>query len=585
MPNNHAYNNAWYVIKRLYKSYLTNYLKTLAIAIIFMAIVALTNVAIVNMVQPAIDLVFISKQNNALYLWPLIAMLVYCIKGFAEFYQNFLVEFIGQKILVDLQMDLYKHLLYADIELIEKQTSARLISRFTNDIAIIRKAITDFFVGTAKHILSIFFLIILMFKTEFKLSCITFFAFPLLLYIVSFISKKLRTIASNIQEEMANYTLKLDETFQCIKVVKSFLAERSEFDRAQAKITNLLSLYKKSIKYCALIAPITEIVNGFVVCGIVLYGGILVMNGESTPGAIFTFIAAFLAAYRPFKSVMSLNASLQDGIIASARVFHLLDTEPVIELSKGIEELECEHPSIIFDKVIMKSEHNDILHNLSFEIKPQTTVAIVGTSGSGKTSIINLLLYFKEKASGQILIGNNPIEQISIKSLRQNISLVSQEVMLFDGSILDNIQYGSPDATMQEVIEAAIQSRASEFIEALPDRYNTLITSKANSISGGQKQRIAIARALLKKASILLLDEAASGLDVNAEIGIYQTLKQFHHEKTTIIITHRLNTIIECDNIIVLHQGTIVEQGKHEELLDNKSHYYSLYNSYLKENK
>jgi ABC-type multidrug transport system fused ATPase/permease subunit len=233
----------------------------------------------------------------------------------------------------------------------------------------------------------------------------------------------------------------------------------------------------------------------------------------------------------------------------------------------------------------MKSEHNDILHNLSFEIKPQTTVAIVGTSGSGKTSIINLLLYFKEKASGQILIGNNPIEQISIKSLRQNISLVSQEVMLFDGSILDNIQYGSPDATMQEVIEAAIQSRASEFIEALPDRYNTLITSKANSISGGQKQRIAIARALLKKASILLLDEAASGLDVNAEIGIYQTLKQFHHEKTTIIITHRLNTIIECDNIIVLHQGTIVEQGKHEELLDNKSHYYSLYNSYLKENK
>lgn len=580
--NNHVYNNTWYVIKRLYNCYLHNYLRTLSIAIIFMVIVAIANVAIVKMVQPAIDLVFINKQNNALYLWSLLAIFVYFIKGIAEFYQNFLVEFIGQKIIVDLQMDLYKHLLYADIQLIEKHTSARLISRFTNDIAIIRKAIIDFFVGTAKHILSIFFLIILMFKTEFQLSCIAFSAFPLLLYIISFISRKLKAIANNIQEEMANYTLKLDETFQCIKVVKSFLGEQSEFERANKKINNLLSLYKKSIKYCALIAPITEIVNGLAVCGIVLYGGILVINGKSTPGAIFTFIAAFLAAYRPFKSVMSLNASLQEGIIASSRLFHLLDTKPCVERPRGLRLLNSTNPTIVFDKITSISDRGPILKDISLTINAKSTVAIVGSSGSGKTSIINLLLNFKEKHSGSILIDGTPIEDISIKSLRENIALVSQETMLFDGSILDNIKYGNPDANMQEVIDASIESQAYDFINILPEKFNTIITSKASSLSGGQKQRIAIARALLKKASILLLDEAASGLDVNAEIAIYNTLQERYSDKTIIIITHRLNTITQVDNIIVLKDGTVAEQGRHEDLLNNKSHYYSLYTSYLK---
>ena len=579
---NHVYNNTWYVIKRLYNCYLTNYLRTLVFAITFMVIVAITNVTIVNMVQPAIDLVFINKQNNALYLWSIAAILIYCIKGVAEFYQNFLVEYIGQKIIVDLQMDLYKHLLYADIELIDKHTSARLISRFTNDIAIIRKAIIDFFVGTAKHILYIFFLIILMFKTEFKLSCVAFFAFPLLLYIISFISKKLKAIASSIQEEMANYTLKLDETFQYIKVVKSFLGEELEFERANKKVVNLLALYKKSIKYCALIAPITEIVNGIAVCGIVLYGGILVINGKSTPGAIFTFIAAFLAAYRPFKSVMSLNASLQDGIIASSRLFYLLDTEPSVEKLRGLRLLNSNNPTIVFDKITSVSDRGPILNNISFTIKANSTVAIVGSSGSGKTSIINLLLYFKEKQYGSILIDDIPIEDISIKSLRENIALVSQETMLFDGSILDNIKYGNPDANMQEVIDASIESQAYDFINILPEKFNTIITSKASSLSGGQKQRIAIARALLKKASILLLDEAASGLDVNAEIAIYKTLQQRYNDKTIIIITHRLNTITQVDNIIVLKDGVVAEQGRHEDLLNNKSQYYSLYTSYLK---
>ncbi len=575
--------NAYATLKRLVLSYIKPYLKQLLVAIFFMVISAGCSTNIVKLVQPTIDQLFLTHDQKMLFLLPLMILATFALKGLADYYQSYLIKFIGQKVLTDLQIKMYEHLLFADILFIQSQSSGRLISRFTNDISMMRGAVSNLLVGCAKHFLSVLFLIILMFKLEPVLSCVVFIVFPLAIYPVQKLGRKIRKISAHAQEDLANYTSKLDETFQSIKIVKSFLGEKIESNRALLISTNILNFLRKTAKLDALISPIMEILGGTATAGIIWYGGYLVMAGKSTPGALFAFLVAFATAYRPFKSLVSLNVNLQEGIAATTRIFNVLDTVPTIRDTQDPLILDFSNPEIIFDKISLAFNNRVALKLINLKLESGKITAFVGRSGSGKTSLANLLVRFYEPSSGQILIDNHDICEIQLNCLRQQISLVTQDTTLFDVSIAENIAYGNPTASLQQIINAAQYADAHEFILNLPEGYDTMIGHQGSTLSGGQRQRLAIARAFLKDAPILIWDEATSSLDQNSEKLILNSLVALRKSKTTLIITHRLATIKDVDHIVVMKSGIIIEQGTHLQLLENKGEYYKLYNKELDE--
>ncbi len=577
--------SAYETLRRLVAGYIKPYFKQIMVAVFFMVISAGCSAIIVKLVQPTIDQIFLTHDRQMLLLIPLMVVTTFAIKGIAEYYQGYLIKFIGQKILTDLQIRMYEHLLFADIEFIQSQSSGRLISRFTNDIAMMRGAVSNLLVGCAKHFLSVLFLIILMFKLELVLSSIVFLAFPIAIYPIQKLGRKIRKISAQSQEELANYTSRLDETFQSIKIVKSFLGEQIESNRAIIIATNILNFLKKTAKLDALVSPIMEILSGIAVAGLIWYGGLLVIEGKTTPGALFAFITAFISAYRPFKSLVSLNVNLQEGIAATRRVFNILDTEPFIKDNINAKDVEFSNPKIIFNNVGLKINNRTALKLINLEIQQGKTTAFIGRSGSGKTSLSNLLVRFYNPTSGQILIGDYDINDIKISSLRQQISLVTQDITLFDTSIAENISYGNPNATLSQIITAAKYADADEFISQLPAGYDTIIGNQGSTLSGGQRQRLAIARAFLKDAEILIWDEATSSLDQNSEQLILNSLVNIRNGKTTLIITHRLSSIKDVDHIVVMKSGMVIEQGNHSELMANKAEYYKLYNKELENDK
>ena len=572
-------------LKRLVADYIKPYFKQIMVAVFFMVISAGCSAIIVKLVQPTIDQIFLTHDRQMLLLIPLMVVTTFAIKGIAEYYQGYLIKFIGQKILTDLQIRMYEHLLFADIEFIQSQSSGRLISRFTNDIAMMRGAVSNLLIGCAKYFLSVLFLIILMFKLEPVLASIVFLAFPIAIYPIQKLGRKIRKISAQSQEELANYTSRLDETFQSIKIVKSFLGEQIESNRAIIIATSILNFLKKTAKLDALVSPIMEILSGIAVAGLIWYGGLLVIEGKTTPGALFAFITAFISAYRPFKSLVSLNVNLQEGIAATRRVFNILDTEPFIKDNINAKDVEFSNPKIIFNNVGLKINNRTALKLVNLEIQQGKTTAFIGRSGSGKTSLSNLLVRFYNPTSGQILIGDYDINDIKISSLRQQISLVTQDITLFDTSIAENISYGNPNATLSQIITAAKYADADEFISQLPAGYDTIIGNQGSTLSGGQRQRLAIARAFLKDAEILIWDEATSSLDQNSEQLILNSLVNIRNGKTTLIITHRLSSIKDVDHIVVMKSGMVIEQGNHSELMANKAEYYKLYNKELENDK
>ncbi|HJD56270.1 MAG TPA: ABC transporter ATP-binding protein/permease [Rickettsia endosymbiont of Pyrocoelia pectoralis] len=574
---------AFYVIKRLIKNYVKPYANKIYFAIFCMIIAAICTAVIVHAVKPIIDKVFLTHDRKMLIIMPIVLTVTFFIKGISEYYQNYLIKFVGQKVLTDLQIEMYEHLLLADISFIQAQSSGRLISRFTNDISMMRGAVSNLLVGCAKHLLTVIFLIGMMFSLEPFLSCITFFVFPLAIYPVQRMGKKIRRIFAQSQEELGHYTSRLDETFQSIKIIKSFIAEKIEKNRASLIVNNILEYYKKTSKLDALVSPIMEGLSGLAVGGMVWYGGNLVLEGKSTPGALFAFLAAFASAYRPFKSLVSLNINLQEGIAAAKRVFSILDTKALIRDHENAKAVNLANPQITFDKLALNFESKIAIKYIDLKLESNKIIAFVGRSGSGKTSLSNLLVRFYDPSEGKILINDHDIKDIKLDSLRKQISLVTQDTNLFDTTIAENIAYGQPEATREEVIRAAKHADAHEFIMHLPQGYETQIGVQGTTLSGGQRQRLSIARAFLKDAPILIWDEATSSLDQASEQKILDSLRKLRQGKTTLVITHRLTSITDLDEIIVMKNGEICEQGTHAQLLKNKDEYYRLYNKELNE--
>jgi subfamily B ATP-binding cassette protein MsbA len=571
------------VIKRLLVNHVKPYKSEIFIAIFFMVVVATCSAAVVWLTKPAIDKILVARNMRMLVIIPLLMLGVYVIKGIAEYYQGYLIKYVGQKILTDMQIQMYEHLLYADLAYVQSQSSGRLISRFTNDIILMRGAVSNMLVGCAKYFLSVVFLIIIMFSLEPFLSMFVFLAFPIAIYPVQKLGRKMRRITGDAQEELSNYTARLDETFQSIKIIKSFCAEKIESVRAKEITTKILTFYKKSAMLDSLTSPVMEFLCGLAIACVLWYGGFQVISGDMTIGELFTFIAAFVSAYRPFKSLVSLNVNLQEGLAAANRIFNILDTKPLIQDNANALKPDFGCPEIFFEKITLNFEEKEAIKLVNLKIEKAKTYAIVGKSGSGKTSLANLLVRFYDPTEGRVLINSNDIKDISVTHLRNQIAMVSQDTILVDASIAENIAYGNLAATRQEIIDAAKHADADEFISKLVDGYDTVIGIGGCTLSGGQKQRLAIARAFLKNLPIMLFDEATSALDPESEQSIVHSFTNLRKGKTTLIITHRLASIRDVDKIIVMKNGEIEEQGTHEELINLKSEYYKLHNKQLKE--
>ncbi|CAA14844.1 PROBABLE TRANSPORT ATP-BINDING PROTEIN MSBA (msbA1) [Rickettsia prowazekii str. Madrid E] len=443
-----------YIIKRLIKDHVKPYAYKIYFSIFCMVIAALCTAVIVHAVRPIIDKIFLTHDKTMLVIMPIILTVTFFIKGISEYYQNYLIKFVGQMVLNDLKIKMYEHLLSADIAFIQKQSSGRLISRFTNDISLMRGAVSNLLVGCAKHFLTVVCLIITMFHLEPILSCVVFLVFPLAVYPVQRMGKKIRKIFAQSQEELGHYTSRLDETFQSIKIIKSFVGEKIESHRASLIMNNILEFYKRTSKLDAMVSPIMEGLSGIAVGGMVWYGGTLVLDGKTTPGALFAFLAAFAAAYRPFKSLVSLNINLQEGIAAAKRVFSILDTEPIIKDHENAKQIDLYNPQITFEKLTLNFDSKIAIKYIDLKLDSHKIIAFVGRSGSGKTSLSNLLVRFYDPSHGRILINNHDIKDIKLTALRRQISLVTQDTHLFDASVAENIAYGHANATREEIISA-----------------------------------------------------------------------------------------------------------------------------------
>jgi subfamily B ATP-binding cassette protein MsbA len=458
----------------------------------------------------------------------------------------------------------------------DKTPTGTSISRLTNDVALIQSTVSDTFTAILKDAFTIFGLVFVVFYRDWQLAVIAFLVLPFAVYPIVTFGKRLRKVSTKTQKAMAGLTSFLHETITGQRIVKAFTAEEHENDRFKARNEELFYIILKRYKIRALSSPIMEVLGGIAIAVIVWYGGKQVISGLSTPGNFFSFTAALLMLYEPIKRLNKENHNIQQGLAASQRVFEVIDREPEIADRAGAIDLRNIAGAIDVKGVFFKYEDRMVLKNINLSIRKNEILALVGESGVGKTTLVNLIPRFYDVTSGAIEIDGTDIRDVSVRSLRKNIALVTQDVILFNDTIRSNITYGlSDDADMLE--KASRMAFAHDFIMALPKGYDTMAGEKGVRLSGGQKQRIAIARALYKDAPILILDEATSSLDTASEVEVQKAFDNLIKGRTTIVIAHRLSTIMNADRIIVLDKGAIVEEGSHQSLLEKGGHYKKLY--------
>lgn len=570
--------DTWPLLKRLVRDYVRPHIVKLKLAVICMIIVAAMTAASAYMMKPMLDEVFLARNQSMLLSVPLLVAAVFIIKGIASYGQDVLLGFLGQRIVSTMQMQLFNHLMHSDIGTFHEQTTGRLISRFTNDIMMMRNAVSSLLTNLAREFLSMIFLIVLMIYQSWELSLIALLFYPLAFYPVVKLGRRMRKISKGTQEQLGQFTAQLDETFSGVRMVKAYNRETYECTRADRIIEHLFALYYKAIRVQSAASPIMETLGGIAIAGVIYYGGLQVMQNDTTPGAFFSFITALMLAYKPAKSLANLNTALQQGLAAAHRFFEALDQKPTISDRADAKKLVLENGTIAFDHVSFSYPGSSAgVQDISFEIPAGKTVALVGQSGGGKSTLINLILRFYEASEGSIMVDKQDIRRVTLHSLRSQIALVSQETVLFDDTVRANIAYGRDGATEREIFEAAEAAAAHEFIAALPEGYDTMIGSHGVKLSGGQRQRLAIARAMLKNAPILLLDEATSALDTTSERQVQEALTRLMQHRTTLVIAHRLSTIQQADRIIVLQNGKIAESGTHADLLKQSGFYAKLY--------
>lgn len=564
--------------KRIVREYMYPYKYMFAFALLFMLLAALANAAIPFVLKPVFDDIFLGKNQDLLLIISLSVFGAFALRGFASFGESVLMATIGQRIICDLQNKLFSHLMKSDLSFFNRHQSGELISRLTNDISVLRFSVSTAVVGIGKDAISLLAMIFVMFYRDWMLASIAFFLLPTIILPISKISRRMRKVTYNTQDQFGKITGQLSQIFQGIRVVKSYSMEGYEINRVHGATTRVCDLMIKATRIRSTTHPIIEVLGGLSSMLVIGYGGWQVIQGSRTAGDFISFMAAMLLCYEPLKRLGALNSNLQEGFAAAKRVFEVIDTQPTIISKVNAKPLNVGEGTVDFkDVTFWYNPEIEALRGINLSIPRGNTVALVGASGSGKSTIMNLIPRFYDVTSGDILIDGQSIRDVTLDSLRHHIGLVSQEVMLFDDTIYNNIAYGSLDSSPENIYAAAKAAAAHEFIEALPQGYDTLAGENGVVLSGGQRQRIAIARAMLKNAPILLLDEATSALDTHSERFVQEALEKLMTGKTTLIVAHRLSTIVGADTIYVLDKGQIVEQGNHEELIDKNGYYAALW--------
>lgn len=573
------------LIKRMIGSYLKPYTRTLGLAVFFMILDAAATAGIAKMIQPILDDVLGGQKTHLILPVAGLFFLIFALRGGATYYHTTLMNRVSQSVLADIQRDQFSHFMNLDLTFYNNNPSGQLISRIVNDVNVMRIAVSDTLMGLGKSLFTLIFLLIVMFIQDWKLSLIAICIFPFAALFVAKLGQKLRRVSKSIQNELGNLSDRLSQTFQGIRQVQAYGMEDFERERMGVMIERVKNLNIKSVRVSTLSTPVNEVLVGIVFFGIIVYGGYQAAAGTMTAGQLASFLAAFTMAYEPMKKLAKLNNTLQVGLGAAERVFHVMDLEPAVKDSDDAKVLEAAHPVIEFKDVVFRYEGSDLraVDGISFVAPSDKITALVGPSGSGKSTVINLIPRFYDALGGHIFINGHDIRSLSLKSLRRHMALVSQDITIFDDTIAANIGYGSPEASHEDILQAAKAAAAHEFIEAFPQGYNTIVGEDGVKLSGGQRQRISIARAILRNAPILLLDEATSALDNESEKLVQDALEKLQIGRTTIVIAHRLSTVRNADLILVLERGRIVESGSHSALIEQKGLYARMYETGLKD--
>ena len=567
------------IYKRLYKDYSKKYLNKIFLSAFLSILVAGSTSSIAWLLDPAIKKLFIDKDQSLLILIPLMIILAFTTKGLSLYFAKATMIDVGESIKKKLQYDMINNLVSTDTQIIDKKHSGKFISNLTYDVTHITNLLSNAILTLFKDSLTLIGLLIVMFMQNWKLALISIIMIPLASLSAKTLGKRISKVTTEAQQKSGFLTSYLVELFKNHKLIKIFQKEEYEKYRAEKFLSELKEKSQKIQTVYVRMSPIMETFTGIMIAILIFYSGLLMSRGELEINNFFSFLAAMMLAYQPVRSLSTLNLVLNQGLSAASRILPIIDQQNKINDKRGASKLIIKNSKIKFSNInfAYDPETGKTLNSINLEFEGGKMTSLVGHSGSGKSTIMNLIPRFYDKISGDILIDNQSIYDVSIKSLRKEISLVSQETTLFDDTIINNIKYAKEDASDDEVFRVSKLSFCDEFINNLPDKYETIIGENGVRLSGGEKQRISIARAMMKESSIILLDEATSSLDSETETKIQEALKILTKNKTTIVIAHRLSTILNSNNIYLIDKGKIIDNGKHEDLLRNSNLYKSFY--------
>ena len=573
-----------YILKTLFNNYTRQFIPKIILSVFFSICVAGSTSAIAWLLDPAIEKIFIEKDKTLLLIIPLAIVTAFAVKGISLYYARVILIKVAQEVSKLIKFDLVKSLIKSEIEVINKKHSGKIIGHLTLDVGFITNLVSTVILNIFKDTLTLIGLMGVMFYQNWKLALFAIIMIPLASFAARSLGKRMGKITTQTQEQSGKFNSYIVEIFKNHKIIKIFQKEKYEYQRANEVLEKLKEKMTKISVILNRASPVMETLTGIMIAGLIYFAGHLIFNDELEVNNFFSFLAAMMLAYQPVRSLATLNMSINQGLSAGQRILPIIEAEPKIFDKPGSKEVDLIRCNIEFKNVNFHYEKNEnkILENINLQIEGGKMTALVGHSGAGKSTILNLIPRFYDISSGQIEIDGHSIYDIKLNSLRSNISLVSQDVTLFDDTVKNNILYGNLNSSEDEISKAIELSYCSDFVNNLPQKENTVIGENGVRLSGGEKQRISIARAMLKKSKIILLDEATSSLDADTEHKIQEAIGVLTKNRTTVVIAHRLSTIMMSDNIYVLEKGKIAAEGKHEYLVKNSRVYKSFYEKQLR---